>query len=164
MTYVKDPLGRELFVNFDKVWVGFEDKLNKLTKVRGELSKTISNNYPPYNIKKTSDNTYAIEIAAAGFSKNDIEIHLDKDKLTITGNQHDTVDNSSYIFKGISTRAFTRTFELDDYIEVKAAELVNGMLCIALERVIPENLKPKKIEITDAPSLENSTSKKLLVE
>lgn len=163
MTYVKDPFGRDLFINFDKVWVGFEEKLDKLTKVRSELNKNIAN-YPPYNIKKTGDNSYAIEIAIAGFSKKDIDIELDRDKLTVKGHHNDNLDQNGYIFKGISNRAFTRTFELDDYIAVTGAEIIDGMLRVSLERVIPDNLKPKKIEIKDGYTSIGSVTKQLLAE
>ncbi len=163
MTYVKDPFGRELFVNFDKMWVGFEDKLDKLTKVRSELNRNTAN-YPPYNIKKTGTNTYAIEIAVAGFSKDEIDIELNEGTLTIRGIESSNKNTDGYIFKGISSRAFTRTFELDDYIVVNGAEFVNGMLCVFLERVVPENLKPKKIEIKDSVTQIGTSTKQLLAE
>lgn len=162
MTHVKDPFGRDLFVNFDKIWVGFEDKVDRFSKVRNELSKNTFN-YPPYNIVKTSESTYAIEIAVAGFSKDEIDIELDSDKITIKGGEtKSTNPQTSYLYKGISNRAFTRTFELDDFIEVRGAELVDGMLRIVLERVIPESKKPKKVAIQDKFQLPAS-DKQLLV-
>lgn len=164
MTYVKDPFGRDLFVNFDKVWVGFEEKIDRISKVRNELSKT-TYNYPPYNIVKTSESTYAVEIAVAGFSKEDIDIELESDKITIKGNvkNESITAETSYLYRGISNRAFTRTFELDDFIEVKGAQLVDGMLRVVLERVIPESKKPKKITIQGKDQLPSS-SKQLLVD
>lgn len=142
--------------DFDKVFVGFDEQFNQLAKLHDDLTKNIPN-YPPYNIKKTDENKYVIEMAVAGFGKQDIEIEIDGDKLTVTGNT--TEDNSDYVFKGIANRAFTRTFALNDQTEIKDAELFNGMLKIFLERIIPEHKKPKKIEVKEA-----SSKKQLLTE
>jgi molecular chaperone IbpA len=103
--------------------------------------------YPPYNIRQTGENTYVIEIAVAGFGKQDLELELQDGKLTVKGNiqTNDTDDN--YIFKGIADRAFTRQFILADTVEIKNADLINGMLKVWLERFIPEDKKPKKINI-----------------
>ena len=135
------------FKDFDKYFVGFEDQLGKLAKAHDDLTKNIPN-YPPYNIKKTGDNTYAIELAVAGFGKHDIEIELAEGKLIVKGNTSDTTDEN-FIFKGIANRAFTRAFALDDQVEVQDAEMLNGMLRIFLERIIPEHKKPTKIEVKD---------------
>lgn len=150
MTFVKDVFGRDLFKDFDKVFVGFDDQYNKMAKIHDDLTKSIPN-YPPYNIKKTGDNTYVIELAVAGFAKQDIEIELADGKMLIKGNVHsDDADSAeNFLFKGIANRAFTRTFALDDQIEVKDAEMFNGMLKVFLERIIPEHKKPKKIEVKD---------------
>tara|TARA_R110000868_G_scaffold84228_7_gene237557 strand:+ start:1235 stop:1759 length:525 start_codon:yes stop_codon:yes gene_type:complete len=149
MTFVKDVFGRDMFKDFDKLYVGFDDQFNKMAKIHDDLTKSIPN-YPPYNIKKTGDNTYVIEIAVAGFARQDIEIELDNDKMIIKGNVHNTEAEETFLFKGIANRAFTRTFALEDQIEVKDAEMFNGMLKVCLERIIPEHKKPKKIEIKDA--------------
>jgi molecular chaperone IbpA len=103
--------------------------------------------YPPYNIRQTGENTYVIEIAVAGFGRQDLELELQDGKLTVKGNiqTNDTDDN--YIFKGIADRAFTRQFILADTVEIKNADLINGMLKVWLERFIPEDKKPKKINI-----------------
>lgn len=134
----------DLFKDFDKVFIGFDDTYNRFAKMHDDLAKSIPN-YPPYNIRKTADNTYSIEIAVAGFAKQDIEIEIDGGKLIVKGQAGDDADN--FLFKGIANRAFTRTFALDDQIEVKDAELFNGMLKIFLERIIPEHKKPKKVEV-----------------
>lgn len=147
------------FKDFDKYFVGYEDQFNKLAKIHDDLTKNIPN-YPPYNIKKTGDNTYAIELAVAGFGKQDIEIELADGKLIVKGNLTDNSDEN-YLFKGIANRAFTRTFALDDQIEVQDAEMLNGMLRIFLERIIPEHKKPKKIDI-NAPK--KSQNKQFLTE
>jgi molecular chaperone IbpA len=111
-------------------------------------------------IKKTGDNTYVIELAVAGFAKQDIEIELADGKMIIKGNVKGD-ENANYLIKGIADRAFTRTFALEDQIEVKDAEMLNGMLRVFLERIIPEHKKPKKIEVKEKSK---STSKQLLTE
>lgn len=145
MTYLKDVFGRDMFAGFDKVFVGFDDQFNKLAKIHDDLAKNIPN-YPFYNVKKTDENKYVVEIAVAGFSENEIEIEIADDKLIIKGNT--SVDEEeNFLFKGISKRPFTRAFALDDKIEVANAEMINGMLKVFLERIIPEHKKPQKIEI-----------------
>jgi len=126
-------------------FVGFDDQFNRLSKLHDDLTKNIPS-YPPYNIKKTDENKYTIEIAVAGFSKSEIDIEFVEDKLVIRGNAKDDT-TSDFLFKGIAARAFTRTFALNDQVEIKDAELINGMLKIALERIIPDHKKPRKIEI-----------------
>jgi molecular chaperone IbpA len=133
------------FKDFDKFFVGFDEQFNRMQKMHDDITKSIPN-YPPYNIKKIDDNKYAIEFAVAGFSKSEIEIELDGDKLIVRGIANDD-STSNYLFKGIANRAFTRTFILNDHIEIKDAELFNGMLKIMLEAVIPEEKKPKKIQV-----------------
>jgi molecular chaperone IbpA len=129
---------------FDKFFVGFDDQFNRMQKMHDDLTKNIPN-YPPYNIRKTGDNTYSIELAVAGFGQSEIDIEIDGGKLIIRGNVGNDTEANDYLFKGIAARAFTRAFALDDQIEVKDAELFNGMLKIALERLVPEEKKPKKV-------------------
>lgn len=156
----------EVFKDFDRFFVGFDDQYNKLAKLHDNIAKNIPN-YPPYNIKKTGENTYSIEVAVAGFSKSQIDITLENDQLIIKGfSQDDNEAAGDYLFQGIANRAFTRMFALSDQIEVKNAELINGMLKIALEKIIPEHKKPKKIEVTEDPSAAKKikTKPQLLVE
>ena len=127
--------------------VGFDTVFKRIEDMSQQVAKAATN-YPPYNIKKTGEYTYVIEMAVAGFAKHDIEIEFAEDKLIVKGNTKDEADND-YLFKGIANRAFTRTFALNDQIEIKDAGLFNGMLQIALERIIPEHKKPKKIEVRD---------------
>lgn len=136
--------GQDWAKEFEPFFVGFDNHFNKLTKIHDEFAKNIPN-YPPYNIKKIDENKYVVEIAVAGFAKQDIEITLDDGKLIVKGSTKD--DEEGYLFKGIASRAFTRTFALTDTIEVKDADMVNGMLKIFLENIIPEHKKPKKIDI-----------------
>jgi molecular chaperone IbpA len=134
--------------------VGFEPILKRLAEMSETLPKISA--YPPYNIKKTGDTTYVIEMAVAGFGRQDLELELQDGKLTIKGNVHTNDTDDNYIFKGIAERAFTRQFELAD------TDLINGMLKIWLERFIPEDKKPKKINIGEEPKTESK--KELLAE
>jgi molecular chaperone IbpA len=116
--------------------------------------------YPPYNIKKVDDNKYAVELAVAGFAKTDIDIELADGVLKISGATKS--DDSQFLHKGIADRSFTRSFQLADSIQVKNADLVNGMLKIWLENVIPESKKPKKVPINDEPSSEQTPKETLM--
>jgi molecular chaperone IbpA len=118
----------------------------QMQKLHDDLTKNIPN-YPPYNIRKNAENSYTIEIAVAGFAQNEIDIEIDGGKLIVKGNVASTEPENNFLFKGIATRAFTRAFAIDDQIEVKDAEYFNGMLKIALERMIPETQKPKKVPV-----------------
>jgi molecular chaperone IbpA len=136
------------FKDFDKFFVGFEDHAKQLQSLHADLTKNIPN-YPPYNIRKNDENSYTIEIAVAGFGQNEIDIEIDGGKLIVKGNVDASLDalEDNFLFKGIATRAFTRAFAIDDHIEVKNAEIFNGMLKIALERLVPEEAKPKKVPV-----------------
>ena len=146
MTHLSLRSPFDMFKDFDKFYVGFDDQYNRLSKLHDDLTKNIPN-YPPYNIKKTGENTYSIEIAVAGFGTQDIEIELADNKLIVKGNASSDETSDNFLFKGIANRAFTRQFALEDQIEVQNAEMFNGMLKIFLEKIIPEHRKPKKIEV-----------------
>lgn len=144
--------------DFDKFFVGFDEQFNRMSKLHDDMAKHIPN-YPPYNIKKVDDATYVIELAVAGFGKQDIEIELADGKMIIKGAvAHEDDESNDFLFKGIANRAFTRSFVLDDQIEVKNAEMLNGMLKVFLERIIPEHKKPKKIEVKEASKSKKITS------
>ena len=136
------------FKDFDKFFVGFEDQMTHMQKLHDDVTKNIPG-YPPYNIKKTGDNTYSIELAVAGFAESQIDIEIDGGKLIVKGNSasKDDEKEENFLFKGIANRGFTRAFAIDDQIEVKNAELFNGMLKIVLERLVPEEKKPKKVPV-----------------
>ena len=128
-------------VGFDRVF----DQLN--TYARNNATST---GFPPYNIRKGGDYTYAIEMALAGFSKNDIEIEVAEGLLTVRSVKEDSETNEEYdskIYRGISYRKFNRKFTLADDIVVNDASLENGMLRIDLERIVPDAKKPRKITI-----------------
>ena len=142
-----DVFNTSFLNDFTKGAVGFDDIFTKMTDFQKNVHTKLSS-YPFYNIKKTGENTYVIEMAVAGFSKHDIELTLEDGVLTIKGSVSND-DTHEYIFKGIADRAFTRKFTLADTVEVKNADLINGMLKIFLERFIPESKKPKIIPINN---------------
>lgn len=137
--------------------IGFDDMFKRLADFSETLPKIPT--YPPFNVKKTDENTYVIEMAVAGFGKQDIEVVLENGTLTVKG-QVTSDDVGDYLHKGIADRAFTRKFSLADTVEVKNADLVNGMLKIWLERFIPEHAKPKKIDIKTPEEVPSISSKK----
>jgi molecular chaperone IbpA len=152
---MNDPFSlKNTFSGLDKYFVGADKMIQTLAHAHETVAKHIPG-YPPYNIVKVDDNKYVIEMAVAGFGKNNLEIEVANSTLTVKGGltvddmAEETVNPVSYIYKGIADRAFTRKFTLADTVEVKNAELVNGMLKLWLENIIPEDKKPKKINIKD---------------
>ena len=109
-------------------------------------------NYPPYNIVKTGDNTYEIQVAVAGFTQGEVEVNVKEGNLIITGEKlsNELPEGHTYEHQGISARRFIRTFTLADYVEVTNAVSKDGILTISLERKVPEALQPKTIAITYA--------------
>jgi molecular chaperone IbpA len=106
-----------------------------------------NSNYPPHNIVKYSDSAYAIEVAVAGFSKEEITVEVDQDQLIVRGTQQTTEESKEYLHRGLASRDFEQTWTLAEYMEVKDAEVKDGMLVISIERIVPEALQPRKIEI-----------------
>ena len=132
--------------DMDKFLIGFDEQFNRLQKFHDDMSKNIPN-YPPYNIVKRDENNYTIELAVAGFGQSDIDIEMENGKLTVRGSIKTEEAEDNFLFRGIANRAFSRAFALNDEVEVKDAELFNGMLKIFLERLIPDAKKPKKIVV-----------------
>ena len=133
---------RPFSVGFDSIFDEFDRML--------ESTERYSTNYPPYNIKRVNDTDYRIEVALAGYSKDDIEVELKDSALTVRNKSKEkTVDEkgNGVIHKGISTRQFERAFTISEDIKIKDAELKNGLLTIDLERIIPDEKKPRLIEI-----------------
>jgi molecular chaperone IbpA len=140
-------------------FVGFDHLLNELDYV----AKHATDNYPPHNILKTGDHDYLIELAVAGFSKDELSIEVKDRTLTVTG-EHES-KGREYIHRGISTKKFKRTFRLSEYVQVHGADLVDGVLSVKLKVVIPEEMRPRKIEIGHYEELTNDTdTKELLTE
>ena len=126
-----------------KFAVGFDSMIDELMR-----SSQASSNYPPYNIVKRGEDHFAIEVAVAGFKEGDINIEVEKNLLTVQGEQSVNLDKPvEYLHRGISARSFTRTWTLADHVEVKSAEVCDGILTISLERIVPEEQKPKRIAI-----------------
>ena len=134
--------------------VGF-DRFNDLfeSAARNEAGSS----YPPYNVEKHGDDQYRIVVAAAGFQEQDLDLQVEKGVLTVTGGKRDNGDAEvTYLHQGIAQRAFKLSFRLADHIEVKGANLVNGLLHVELERIVPEEAKTKRIPIgSQRPALEN---------
>jgi len=129
-----------------KFAVGFDNVFDEILRLSAQQKDS---NYPPYNIVKHSDNKFVIELAVAGFKEGDITVTVDKNTLTIEGSRSVDLDtNVEYLHRGISARNFTRTFTLADHVEVVDAVVTNGIMGITLERLVPEELQPKKIQIS----------------
>ena len=124
--------------------IGFDDMFDRFTNIANTQT---GSNYPPYNIINESETQSVVELAVAGFSEHDLDIEVSDNKLTITGNKDVKLDDDKYRHKGIAYKNFTRTFALADHIEVNGASVDCGILRVYLERVVPEELKPRKIEI-----------------
>lgn len=128
-----------------KFAVGFDSMFDELLRSTNQQSQ---GNYPPYNVVKHSEDTFSIEVAVAGFKEGDIDVEVEKNQLTVKGEQVIDVDTPvEYLYRGISARSFTRTWTLADHVEVVGAEVRDGILTVSLERQIPEEQKPKKIAI-----------------
>ena len=134
--------------------VGF-DRFNDLFESALRSNEGAST-YPPYNVEKHGDDQYRIVVAAAGLQEGDLELQVERGVLTVTGGKRDRgAENISYLHQGIAQRAFKLSFRLADHIEVKGANLLNGLLNIDLERIVPEEAKPKRIPIgATQPALE----------
>ena len=135
--------------SFDPFSVGFFDELESLAHLAAKnLPK-----YPPYNIKQVSSDKFVIEMAVAGFSKTDIDVTLKGNSLVVSGNLSEDKNNEvkdQYLYKGIADRAFTHEFKIADKVEIKNAELVNGMLKIWLENMVKAQDAIKKITIKES--------------
>lgn len=131
-----------------KFGIGFDNLFDELMRA---TSQQTNSNYPPHNVIKTGDNSVLIEVAVAGFAEGEVDIQVNKNQLVIKGEQKHKDDGDwEYLHRGISSRDFTHSFTLADHVEVKSAAIENGILSIHLERLVPEEAKPKSIAITYA--------------
>jgi len=125
--------------------IGFDRTIQLLNRAE-HLHDT--SNYPPYNIVKIDAENFSVEVAVAGFGKKDISITKEKEVLLIEGNKKDNLnEDTEYVHRGLSGRTFSRKFTLADDIEVKGADMKDGILSVSLERIIPEEDKPVEIKI-----------------
>lgn len=126
--------------------IGFDQIADMMDRV---LSSDVAQpSYPPYNIEKTSEDTYRISVAVAGFSDADLSVEVKENALVIAAKKADAAEVPTYLHRGIATRAFERKFQLADHVQVTGAAHENGMLHVDLKREIPEALKPRRIEIS----------------
>ena len=118
-------------------------------RIVNQIDTTTTTNYPPYNIVKTSDNTFEIQVAVAGFTQGELEVNFHDGQLIVTGEKK-TIPNPDHVYQhqGISARKFMRTWPLADYMEVIDAVAKDGILTVSLEQRLPEAMKPKAIAIT----------------
>jgi molecular chaperone IbpA len=145
MTYDFAPLFRTA--------IGF-DRLARLVDTASEAAATPS--YPPYNIERTGEDSYRLTMAVAGFGQDDIEIVVKDNNLVVTGKVAQEAPKGEVLYRGIAGRAFERRFVLADHIVVEGADLQHGLLQLGLKRVVPEALKPRRIQIgTGTPAIAN---------
>ena len=135
------------YAPFFRSTVGFDRLLNLLESASEQ-------GYPPYNIERTDEDNYRVTLAVAGFAEKDLAVDVKDRVLTISGKREDAADQpqAALLHQGIAGRAFERSFQLAEHVEVKAARLENGLLHVDLERIVPEAKKPRRIQI-NAPEL-----------
>jgi molecular chaperone IbpA len=154
MTGVKSLFPRSSFVGFDHM-------LEELDRA----ARHANDHYPPHNIVKLDTHDYLIELAVAGFKRDELEIEVNDRTLSVKG-EH-VSQGREYIHKGISAKKFHRTFRLSEYVKVYGADLVDGVLAIELKVVLPEEKRPRKIQIGHYEETHNDTptsNKQLLKE
>ena len=135
---------RSVTVGFDNVFDHFERMFDD------DIFRTPMANFPPYNIVKTGEYTYDVELALAGFSKDDIDVEYKDNMLTVKSKEKDkseAKDTDGVLHRGISKRWFSKSFTIADDVEVKGAELKDGLLKVSMERIIPEGKKARTIEV-----------------
>ena len=140
-------VGRIHFGPLAHTTLGFERFFDDVEKLLSMDVQKVNQSFPPHNIIKLDDTRYVVELAIAGFSKDEIEITAEDGTLTIKGEKKDKEVELTYLHRGIGTRSFTKQLTIADTVEVKGAEFKDGILRVGLENVIPEHKKPRKIEI-----------------
>jgi molecular chaperone IbpA len=125
--------------------VGFDSLASMLDQV-ADLDNEAAT-YPPYNIERLTENEYRITMAVAGFGKEDVQIEVRENTLSIRGEKKEADTDRTFLHRGIASRAFARRFQLADHVEVRGADVMEGLLSVDLEREVPERLKPRIIQI-----------------
>ena len=148
MTGIHAIFPRSSFVGFDHLF-----------KELDHTTRHANDHYPPHNILKIDENQYLIELAVAGFSQDELEVDIKERTLTVKG-EHPS-KGREYIHRGISTKKFKRTFRLSEYVEVHGADLVDGVLAIDLKFVLPEEMRPRKINIGNSEETKHDTKQQL---
>lgn len=138
--------------------IGFDRMLNAL-----EAASRVApfENWPPYDIVKSGDDEYRIQMAVAGFGEEDLTVTQERNMLIISGRKGGVEDEGEYLHRGIAGRSFERRFELADHVRVETASLDDGLLTIALRREVPEELKPRRIEISSVDSLPGQEARQI---
>jgi molecular chaperone IbpA len=130
---------------FSDPWlIGFTREFDRLNTIQKSNSKVA---YPPYNVLKYSEDSYALELAVAGFSKDEVDVTVKDGSLIISGEKLQVEDDDYFLHRGIATRKFTRSFALGEFMEVEEADMNDGILSVTINRVVPEEKKPKQITI-----------------
>lgn len=124
------------------------------TLIETAMRSDAEGNYPPADIEKVGDEAYRIALAVAGFRPEDFEITVQPNLLIVTGRKAKTVEERTYLHRGIANRDFERRFELADYVVVKSADYADGVLSIELAREVPDAMKPRRVEITQDRGVE----------
>lgn len=132
--------------------VGFDQIADMMDRILADNGSAPS--YPPYNIEKTAEDSWRISIAVAGFSEDDLSVELRENALVVAAKKAEEDAQKTYLHRGIANRAFERRFTLADHVRVAGASHVNGMLNIDLTREVPEALKPRRIEIANADTVD----------
>ena len=135
-----------LFHNINRYAIGFDHLMDHMVALHKNDSLT-GNDYPPYDIVKEGDNDYRIELAVAGFKKDELKINLKDNYLTIEGESNSKNSNGEYLHKNIARRSFIKSFSLADNVEVEDATFKDGVLAVSLKHNIPEEQRPKEIVI-----------------
>ena len=139
-----------IFNNLRPITVGFDDMFDHFEHMMDDsFFRGTIGNFPPYNIVKTGENTYDVELALAGFNKKDIEVEYKENLLTVKSKKEEETkdEDGNVIHRGISKRMFSKAFTIANDVEVKGAELKDGLLKVSLERIVPEHKKAKTIDI-----------------
>lgn len=130
---------------FNDPWlIGFSREFDRLNTIQKSNSKVA---YPPYNVLKYDEDSYALELAVAGFKKDEIEVTVKDGSLIISGEKLSPEVEDYFLYRGIATRKFTRSFALGEFMEVDEADMNNGILSVTIKRIVPEEKKPKQITI-----------------
>jgi len=130
--------------SLNRALVGFDTMFNDFEH---RLAGQIQNNYPPHNVIKRDEDHYEVQLAVAGFRRDEIDVVLENQELQIKGTKFEEADTAEYLYKGLAARNFEKYFTLGQFIEVASAEIKDGLLIIKLERNVPEEKKPRKIDI-----------------
>ena len=135
-------------------FVGFDNIFNELERLVDGTTPTRNTSFPPHNIIKLDDNKYVVEMAVAGFGQDEVDVEIHDGTLIVKGEKKDQTE-VDYLYRGIATRSFTKSIRLNDTIEVRGAQFKDGILKIALENIIPEHKKPRKVEFSKELNFNN---------